>query len=387
MDAAFAVLGLGALLALALLVAMAWLMVRLSWPHVEATGDPELGINFSCNQAEYLLLEDPALGEAGYVADSRPGRASWCAQVLGALLDDLGAKHVRISVEWSQVEPRPGEFDFTLVDALLAEAGRRGARAVVGIGIKAQRHPEFYIPEWVKDRVSIERGDVVSDDPYLRERALMMAASVVAHVAGSPVVEGWGAENEPYIPSGRAGHVTLSRGYVAELVRVIREADPLRRPVSINHAQHFVFDRRWQWALQDSDALAASIYPYRNVSAFGINGVVNILELGPLNTNYAHQAREAHRAGKLFWITEMQGEPWTDGDARLISPDEPSPNLSPARLRRSIDYSRRSGADRVYLWGAEWWLFQREEYGDARWLDVARGEFAQPALAADVARP
>jgi hypothetical protein len=171
--------------------------------------------------------------------------------------------------------------------------------------------------------------------------------------------------------------VTLGREYVAELAEVIRAGDPLGRPVSINHAQHFVFDRRWKWALEDSDALAASIYPYRNVSYFGIDGVVNILELGPLNTNYAHQAREAHRAGKQFWVTEMQGEPWTDGDARLISPDAPSPNLSPGKLRKSIAYGRRTGADRVYLWGAEWWLFQRDRYGDSEWMDTAREAFAE----------
>ena len=138
------------------------------------------------------------------------------------------------------------------------------------------------------------------------------------------------------------------------------------------HAQHFVFDRRWEDALADSDALGVSIYPFRNYEVLGHNFVVPILEIGPLAPNYAAQARAAHDAGKPFWITEMQAEPWTDEDLRLISPAHPSPNLTPQKFEQSIDYARRTGADRVYLWGAEWWLYERDHFGDSRWWDMAR---------------
>ena len=123
--------------------------------------------------------------------------------------------------------------------------------------------------------------------------------------------------------------------------------------------------------------LAASLYPYRNYETFGIHYVVNIVELGPLGSNYRLQGRLAHQAGKQFWITELQAEPWTDSDARLISPQRPSPNLSPARLRQNIEYGRRAGADRLYLWGAEWWLFEEQRYGDSRWLATVRAAVAE----------
>ena len=109
---AFAGLGAGALACAGVLVAFAFLFVRLSWPHAEAAGNPSFGINFSCDQAEYLLLEDPSLGSAGYVSRDRPGRAQWCAKTLDELLVGLGARYVRLSVEWSQVEPEQGRYDF-----------------------------------------------------------------------------------------------------------------------------------------------------------------------------------------------------------------------------------------------------------------------------------
>ena len=76
----------GALGALCLLVGQLWLMSRLSWTHTEEPAASKIGINFSCDEAEYLLLEDPARGEAGYVSDDRPGRAEWCGETLGAIL-------------------------------------------------------------------------------------------------------------------------------------------------------------------------------------------------------------------------------------------------------------------------------------------------------------
>ena len=373
---AFAIAGGGALLSLAVMAGLAWLFVRLSWPHVEPLGNPEFGINFSCNHAEYLLLEDPALGEDGYVSDDRPGRAEWCAETLGTLLRGLGAKHVRIAVEWSQVEPSPGEYDFRLVDALLAEAGRAGTKVLLGVGVKAQRHPEFYIPEWVLAKADLTRDKEIDHDPYLRERALTMIAAVVAHVAGSPAIEAWGADNEPYVPSLRAERWQLSREFVRLERDAIRANDPRARIISINHAQHFVFDRRWQDALADGDALAASFYPFRTVALLGRDYVIPIPEIGPLAPNYAHQARTAHAAGKPFWITELQAEPWVDEDPRLVGPTNPSPNLTAANFRKSIAYGRRTGADRVYLWGAEWWLFQRQHYGDGSWWEMARATIA-----------
>lgn len=362
----------GAVCAGALLLGQVWLFIALSWTHREPPGDPAIGFNFSCDQAEYLLLEDPAAGADGFVDDGRAGRAEWCAATLGELIELTGARHVRLSAPWDEVEPRPGDFDFTTLDAQLAAAERAGATVSLSVGMKAQRHPEFYIPAWAMDGLELPGGAVLSDIRVLRQRALRMVVEVVRHVGERPVVDSWGAENEGYIASPRSNDWTLSREYVAEVVATIREHDPLDRPVAINHAQHFVMDRRWKDALADGDVLGQSLYPFRNYSVPGWKFVVNIMEIGPLMPNYAYQARTAREAGKAFWVTELQAEPWTDDDARLLSPDSPSPNLTPEKLRRNVKYARQTGAERVYLWGAEWWLYQGERFNGWRWTKAAR---------------
>ncbi|MBK7329603.1 MAG: beta-galactosidase [Dehalococcoidia bacterium] len=124
-----AICGLGAMAAV-LLVGQFWLMSALSWTHREPPADSLIGINFSCDQAEYLLLETPG---GPFVPDDRPGRAKWCGDVLARIIDATGARSVRFSVQWDEVEPSQGAYDFSLTDELLRVAADHGASVMVGI--------------------------------------------------------------------------------------------------------------------------------------------------------------------------------------------------------------------------------------------------------------
>lgn len=359
-----------AALALAVLFGQFWLMSVLSWTHREPPADSLIGFNFSCDQAEYVLLEKPN-DPTSYVSDDRPGRAEWCASVLDRLFAETGTRAVRLSIQWDEVEPREGVFDYAVPDALIASAARNHATVMLSVGMKAQRHPEYYIPDWALAGLDLPNGAVVSDEPHLRELALAMVERTVQRYMNSTTVDSWGAENEAYIASHRSDRWSLSPDYVAQVVKTIHGNDPQRRPVSINHAQHFVMDQRWRNAVRDSDVLGQSMYPARNGQVFGVRLVANIMEIGPLMPNYAYQAKTAVKAGKQFWVTELQGEPWTDVDSRLITPSNPSHNLTADGLRENIGYARRTGAARIYLWGAEWWLYQ-QGLGDNSWLAVVR---------------
>ncbi len=376
---AFLILGGGAVAAWGIVAAVVFVSIERNWPRQAAPGNPAFGINFSCNYAEFLMLEEPG-GPA--LEDNRPGRTEWCASTFGRVLNETGARYVRLSVEWSQVEPVAGRYDFTLVDALLAEAEAHGASVLLTVGMKGQRHPEYYIPDWALAEGLPPWGAVIERDSELGRRALAMVRATVGHVAASPAIDSWGADNEPYVTSPRADRWALSREFVQAEVAAIREADPRKRPVSIGHAQIFAHDARWRGILEDGDALAVSIYPFRNVAFRGGAIIFPIMEMGPLTPNFPDHAREAAAAGDAFWITEMQAEPWAEGDIRLFTPSNPSPNLDTAKFRRSLDYARRTGASRVYLWGSEWWLFTKERQGDSRWMELGRAAITPGAAIA-----
>jgi beta-galactosidase GanA len=67
-----------------------------------------------------------------------------------SVVDRLHANTVEIPVAWEQIEPAEGHFDFSWIDALLAEARRHNVRLVpLWFGAIKNTSPS-YAPEWVK---------------------------------------------------------------------------------------------------------------------------------------------------------------------------------------------------------------------------------------------
>jgi hypothetical protein len=123
----------------------------------------------------------------------------------------LGAGLVRIYLYWGQVEPRPGAFDFTLVDGLLDELdGTQLWVTVCSSSPWATRQPSDFLPP-------SPAKDVAQYGEFVRR--------LVAHCAGR--VAYWQCDNEPsntdLLWAGTAAE------YVTQLVAfhaAVRAADP-----------------------------------------------------------------------------------------------------------------------------------------------------------------
>src|SRR5215216_4022045 len=202
---------------------------------------PTLGINFSHRHAAWLGLDPDAL--------------------FAQLLDELGARHVRLSVYWDEIAPGSQGLDFAPVRRWLDPLEARGGRALVTVGLKAQRWPEFYPPDWLLAEHPVPNGALLDDHPRVIAHLLLMLERVTAFLADYDAVDAWQVENEPFLPSMR--HTVgwrISPDLLAREVAVVREADPRRRPVVINHSTQYVFDRRWRVCLDLADAYAENIY-------------------------------------------------------------------------------------------------------------------------------
>jgi hypothetical protein len=323
------------------------------WYDTAPLGQPELGISFSCRQAQYL-------GED-------------CDAAFAALLDDVGVRHVRLSLYWSDVEKAPGQYDFSVPDRLLTEAQSRGADVLFTVGIKAQRYPEVYVPEWLTAGKVLPEGTQLDKVPGVRAAALAFVGAAVQHYAGRDAVVGWQVENEPFLKNFDKIHGwTISPEMTADEAGLVRQLDPLRRPVVVTHSSWTVYDSGWKEALKLGDVLGQNVFtkkawlrdwwyffPYR---------------MGPWVPDLPGQAASARRAGKQFWITELQAEPEERLALTELRPDQVH-SISPRILRENLTLARRSGASRVYLWGAEWWYAERTAGPRVDLWDVAREIF------------
>jgi len=99
------------------------------------------GVNFSIKQVLFLEL-DP---QETYLA----------------ILDDLKAKNIKISVHWDLVEPQANQYDFEYLDWQVAEAEKRNAQLILAIGMKTPRWPECHLPQWAMNLSKEQQQELI----------------------------------------------------------------------------------------------------------------------------------------------------------------------------------------------------------------------------------
>ncbi len=346
--------------ALAIVALFAWASIAAGggWANTAPLDTPVYGLDFSCRQAEWL-------GED-------------CHAAYAAILDQLDVRHIRLSAYWYQIEPAPGQFDFSSIDWQIDEAAQHGVAVTLSVGIKGQRSPEFYMPDWLMAGRHIPDGDSPANYPDISAAALAFVQATVQHEADNSTVEVWQVENEPYVHFWRTAHDwSLPERFVDQEAAAVRSADPLHRPLLITHASWLSTDGTWRRILSTTDIVGEAVYTKRQRGPFAFVYLLPF-QLGPLTPNLPGQERTARTQGKAVWISELQAEPFEAPWVGIRSvPTCNFPSISPDLMRANLTLARRSGAERAYLWGAEWWYFCLTQRRDPSYWQVAQQAFAQ----------
>ncbi len=133
----------------------------------------------------------------------------------------------------------------------------------------------------------------------------------------------------------------------------------------------------WYSASKTGDILGSTLYRLI-ISRYGFIWHYDYLPAGL----YRAKARLFGKNYENFFISELQGEPWFHNSSPLttdISTQEQT--MNPSQLEKNIAYARRVGASRVYMWGAEWWYWQKTKEGNSAYWDIARNTLASGKLA------
>lgn len=338
----------------AVALGLLYTLVERQWYTTAPERNPEIGVNFSCEQAKYLGMD--------------------CRAALTTILDELGVRLFRLSVQWSDVERRPGVYDWEVIDWQLDELHQRDAKAVVSIGMKAQRYPEFWLPTWMRRTIDVPEGGYPGDEPLVERHLFPYLEATTRHLAAHPAVEAFQIENEPFVSSpGYANAWHVRKEFLAREIETVRAADPLKRRIVVSHSSWSRRDQTWKWILDHADVVGQSVYPKWQWRRFPRWFYVYRYRMGPLTPNLPGQARYAERLGKEVWITELQAEPFEKhGVDPRREPLTKLRSISPRLLRENLRLARRSGATRVYLWGVEWWLYARNTRNEPDLWQIGR---------------
>lgn len=289
--------------------------------------DVTFGVSYSPQHAKYL----------GFSHD----------EVYDAILNELKPETIRLAVPWSQVEALDDSYDYEEIDEMLSKVLNTDTKVVLTIGQKVPRWPECYIPSWVAGLSEEKR----------KEELLEYVRATVSRYKEHPSIEYWQVENEPFIrfPFGECAYFELDS--VEDEIKLVKELDP-KRLVIVTDSGELSTYRRPSWM---GDVLGTTVY--RTVRTFGLVVQYDWLPAA----FYKSRARLWGNDQEHFFISELQAEPWFKGD---VSVEQDT--FSVKRFDQNIEYAKKVGASRAYLWGVEWWYFMKEKGGDSGYWEKAK---------------
>lgn len=261
-------------------------------------------------------------------------------EVYLAMLDELGARKLRIPAYWNEIEKKEGIYDFSRLDWQIKEAEKRGAEVILAVGRKLPRWPECHEPEWVQNQESRIKN----------QKLLEYIEKTVNRYKNNRTVKIWQIENEPFLPFGDCP--TVAADFLDKEIELVRSLDS-RSIITTDSGELSL----WIPTAKRADIFGSSIY--RRVRTKWLGAVT--YPLPPEFFRLKRALTEFFVGKKPMIIIELQAEPWLGKALREASIEEQLKAMGPEGLDGILSYASRSGFDTFYLWGAEWWYWMKTQ--------------------------
>lgn len=279
-------------------------------------------------------------------------------ETYSALLDDLNVKHLKIAVHWDMIEPQKDRFYFEDLDWQIRRAEDKGAELLLVIGMKTPRWPECHIPEWAINLTKQQQ----------QEEILQMLKKIVLRYRGRVVVSMWQVENESFFPFGNCPWV--DKKFLKKEIDLVKSLDFQNRPIIISDSGE---GSLWFQAAKLGDIVGTTMY--RKVW-FRQLGVYLTYPFPPIFFQ-----RRARLIQKLFnkkvICVELQAEPWGPKLLYDSSIEEQQKSMNLEQFQKNIEFAKKTGLNKFYLWGAEWWFWLKQTQNDFQIWNFAKKLFNQ----------
>jgi hypothetical protein len=268
-----------------------------------------------------------------------------------AILDDLGAKRIRLPLYWQDVEPEPGKYDFEDYDWMVEEAGKRNIELILVIGRKLPRWPECHTPFWADKLTEAEK----------QEKILSVMEKEIERYKDIPNLRLWQVDNEPFLPFGQC--TTTDKNFLDREVSKVREIDPGHRIMVTDSGELSI----WVRAAKRADIFGTTMYRVIHKDPVGYFKYPLPPRFFWLKANLVH----LFFPGKPIVVSELQAEPWGPKLIYDLPLDEQEKSMSLAQFRENIEYAKTVGFPENYFWGAEWWFWLKTKHNRPEFWEEA----------------
>lgn len=274
-------------------------------------------------------------------------------EVYIAILDDLETKKLRISAYWDVIEAERGTYDFEYLDWQVSEAEKRGVELVMAVGGRLPRWPECHYPEWAKQASKSEREDAI----------LKYIEATVNRYKKNQSVKLWQVENEPFLP--HFGECPkLDSGFLDQEIALVKELDS--REILLTDSGELSL---WVPAAKRADIFGTTMY--RDTYSSALKSYVHY----PIEPGFFHFKKNMARlfAKPKKWIViELQAEPWGPIPFQYLPKEEREITMSEEKLRDIVEFSSKTGFREFYLWGVEWWYWEKTKQNNPSLWEEAK---------------
>ena len=294
------------------------------------------GVNFSVKQTEFLEL------------NSR--------ETYSAILNDLGAKNIKISVYWDLIEKEKGVYDFDELDWQIAEAGKNNTSIILAIGMRVPRWPECHLPTWARDLSKTEQQTEI----------LNMLQTLVLKYKDSSVLSMWQVENEAFLKFGACPW--SDDDFLRREVAFVRLNDPNHKIIVTDSGELSL----WIKASQVGGDIVG-VTTYKKVWQEQLHMYVSYLFPSVYYNRRADIVKNVFKQ-KVIGV-ELQAEPWCANSIMNSSLEEQEKTMNLKQFKNNVEFAKNTGIDTFYFWGAEWWYYMKTKYNNSDIWDEAKKLF------------
>lgn len=308
----------------------------LSRGHTYKTNELEFGVTFSPKQAENLGLD-------------------WKQTYLN-IFNELGVKKIRISAYWNEIEKQEGVFDWNDLDWQIKKASEFNADIVLAVGGRLPRWPECHFPDWAKNINKKER----------ETKILKYIDKVISRYKKYDNIVAWQIENEPFL-SHFGDCPELDPSFLDQEISLAKSRDS--RDIIITDSGELSI---WVPAAKRADIFGTTLY--RDTYSAHLKRYIHY-PISPAFFRFKKNIAALFAHPKKWIVIELQAEPWAPVPFQETNQEIRDRTMSIEKFNEMIKFVEKTGFKEFYLWGVEFWYWEKEINNNNSFIEAAKKLF------------
>ena len=319
-----------------ILIIVLFFVFLFSQGHIYNKEELEYGLTFSKKQAENLGFD-------------------W-QKVYLEILNDLEVKKIRLIAYWDEIEISDNQFFWDDIDCQIEQANNANAEVILAIGGRLPRWPECHFPKWI-DNAAKEQREIATLN-YIKK--------TVERYKDKQIIKAWQIENEPFL-SNFGKCPVLDNVFFDKEIALVKNLD--NRPIVVTDSGEFSL---WVQAAKRADIFGTTLYRFAYSDLFKKD--IDFL-ITPAFYRFKKNISGIFVQPKEWIVIELQTEPWGSKPYQDLTQSERNKTMNLEKFKNTLEFARRTGFRQFYLWGAEWWYWEKEKNNNPTLWQEAKNLF------------